>query len=181
MSTRKPLITRAHVETRLTREIVQRYCTHVKNDWGWSARKIAAYIGYSRGHLKGVVGGSKQISPHFERAFRKIQDAYAYWMRDQNDVPSPVGVVTVVSKQPLPARIYITHPVVKCRSCGIHFMQVNSRQRKCSPECIPLTKRTRRRARKENDNASLESKPKTKTRQRNQRARKRRVSPASLT
>lgn len=139
---------RAQVETHLTREIVRRYCKHARDDWGWSARKIAGYIGYSRGHLKGVIGGSKKISPQFERAFAKLQDSYAFSMRERNDEPRAINMVTVVSKTPLPPRIYITHPVVKCRSCGVHFMQVNSRQRKCSPDCVPLTKRTRSRHKK---------------------------------
>ncbi len=100
---------------------------------GLGVRKVAARMGYSHTYLLLVERGQRRITETFRIAFRHLEADYFYILQEA-DAPETDAFITVVSEHPLPKRLHILRKPIRCK-CGIWFEPVNSRQRRCSPDC----------------------------------------------
>jgi transcriptional regulator with XRE-family HTH domain len=121
------------IEQPFTRARVRAMQRWTKEHWFWSAADLARRLDCSRSQLKRIESGSRDPSEMFLVHFRSLEKQIAAWRIEHRADEKEIHVVE--SSKPLPRRWRVLRPIVRCRVCGTYFEQVNSRHRKCTPDC----------------------------------------------
>jgi transcriptional regulator with XRE-family HTH domain len=111
-------------QKRLTRQQIKSW----RKAKGLSATQLAGELGYSRGYIKSVEGGSLPITPKFASKFLELD---ARWNGAEPKDGAPRSSV-VTSRYKLPAELTIDARPRRCRECRQWFVFAWANQRTCA-------------------------------------------------